>query len=394
MLTIGLSGRCWPAHVQPLDDESVSSWVLRLSAAHRLKVHTFAALTWPGRAVWTRDIDRSATRAFTDRLAERTTCDAKRAWRTTLGALADREPTGSVLPAPYQPNGRVRGVLDAGVYHRVRRRYGQQYCPDCWADDPVVYVRRLWRLAAVTACALHGTPLRDACPACDAPIMVHHYDVGDRRVVPPATLVPRCVGCRANLRRLARSAAASRMARRAAGRVVGGALTPDAAWLHAQLGAAYRSGTADLGESPVAAEDWFALVRHFTRLAGTGRIAHRLTTAVATCGGPPPPTVADAPVRPWVEAFRHADRYALGGVVAWLLSEWPARLLAVAAAADLWSSDLLRDLSEPPAVLRAVVVAHRYAPLACTSPRWTSDGPARARVPRPRAGVPSRGPRI
>lgn len=104
----------------------------------------------------------------------------------------------------------------------------------------------------------------------------------------------------------------------------------------ARLAEAYRAGTAVLGDTPVCAADWFALGPHLTRLAGTERVAARLTAAVAACDGPRPRAPSDAPVRSWVEAFRHTERHALGSVVAWLLREWPTRFVRVATAADLW----------------------------------------------------------
>ena len=39
----GLSGRLWPAHVKPQQDELLSSWLVRLAMAHGVKLHTFSA---------------------------------------------------------------------------------------------------------------------------------------------------------------------------------------------------------------------------------------------------------------------------------------------------------------------------------------------------------------
>lgn len=63
------------------------------------------------------------------------------------------------------------GILVAGIYHRTRRRHGQQYCPLCVAENPIFL--RLWRLAFLFCCPIHGCLLRDACPNCDSPVVVH-----------------------------------------------------------------------------------------------------------------------------------------------------------------------------------------------------------------------------
>lgn len=66
------------------------------------------------------------------------------------------------------------GVLPIGIYHRIRRRFGQQYCPLCLKRVPP-YLRRSWRFQFAIACLNHQVRLCDACPHCDAPFIPHRH---------------------------------------------------------------------------------------------------------------------------------------------------------------------------------------------------------------------------
>jgi len=65
------------------------------------------------------------------------------------------------------------GLLKIGIYHRRRRRHGQQFCPTCFAVDSAPYLRRRWRSAWQFGCQAHACLLRDACPYCDTPLVIH-----------------------------------------------------------------------------------------------------------------------------------------------------------------------------------------------------------------------------
>ena len=71
-------------------------------------------------------------------------------------------------------------VLPLGVYHRKRRRPAMQFCPLCLAQDEFPYYRRSWRLALSTFCTVHDTMLHECCPKCQAPVMFHRQELGDR----------------------------------------------------------------------------------------------------------------------------------------------------------------------------------------------------------------------
>ena len=66
-------------------------------------------------------------------------------------------------------------INTVGVYHRIRRRRGQQYCPACLLEHAVFY--RSWRLSFVVVCRRHQLCLQDACPHCDVPLAIHRQQL-------------------------------------------------------------------------------------------------------------------------------------------------------------------------------------------------------------------------
>jgi hypothetical protein len=76
----------WAAHPKPQQDELFSSWLARVAWSNQIKLHTFCDIIWRKRAIWNRDIDKSATREVTESLARGTGTDTEVAWQTTLAS--------------------------------------------------------------------------------------------------------------------------------------------------------------------------------------------------------------------------------------------------------------------------------------------------------------------
>lgn len=153
----------------PQVDETLSSFILRLARNQSAIPHELCSLIWPGLQFWPRDIDRTASDELIKRVAMVTGLPILGVKAMTLHGLVDgmgHNPTRT---------GIQNGILPVGVYHRMRRRFGQQYCPECLRQSPA-YLRRLWRLEFVTACPVHGCRLFDACPHCGAPFVPHRLD--------------------------------------------------------------------------------------------------------------------------------------------------------------------------------------------------------------------------
>lgn len=184
----------WPVHPHPLPDELLSSWMIRLAHANGFKVHNFCAEFFGrNRQIWNRDIDHCAPTWLTDALASRTGVSSERIAQTTLRSLE------SWVFEHFNEKAMTRWILPLGVFHRVRRGHGQQYCPLCLAQDKEPYLRRSWRLALSVICTQHKVFLNDRCHECGAPLAPHRADMIERQGFPERTSMSRCYRCRSKL---------------------------------------------------------------------------------------------------------------------------------------------------------------------------------------------------
>lgn len=161
--------------------------------AHGLKLHTFCTLLFGKRSIWNRDIDKCADDRILRVLAERTGTPLERVRATTLAAYE------GVLYERHNALGNTFWIMPLGIYHRVRRMHGTQYCPACLTEDREPYFRCEWRLAFVTVCTKHKCLLFDACPRCNATINFHRDELGERGKQ-VATGMARCFSCKLDLR--------------------------------------------------------------------------------------------------------------------------------------------------------------------------------------------------
>lgn len=191
----GLSGNLLPVHLKPLPDELLSSWLVRLAHGHGLKLQTFSSMVFGrDKSIWNRDIDKLAPDWLIDRLFECTGASMETILDTTLKSYE------GILYEHLQPNGNTKWILPLGIYNRIRRGYGLQYCPRCLGEDATPYFRKHWRLAFSTICTKHGCYLLDACSKCKSPIAPHRADMQVRQYFPSADLNAHCWKCGFDLR--------------------------------------------------------------------------------------------------------------------------------------------------------------------------------------------------
>lgn len=153
----------WPLRIGAHEDELLSSYLSRAAHRHNLSPGAFTALWWPERPVWNRDLDRGEDTAWLADVAGH------------AGLTLDRV-QAMTLETPRRHFGRGSGdtplILSAGIYHRTRVRHAVQFCPRCLTDGEP-YLRRTWRYSFVLACPTCATPLLDACPHCQEPVVPH-----------------------------------------------------------------------------------------------------------------------------------------------------------------------------------------------------------------------------
>lgn len=171
----GLSGTRLPVHPQPLPDELLTHWFMRLAHANQVKAQTLADWTFgKPSSFWARDQDKLASPAIITRLADISGKNPDDLLALTLA------PYEGIIYQHHNPNGNTRWIMPLGVYHRTRRRYGMQFCPLCLATDAEPYFRRSWRLAFATVCERHGTLMHDRCHQCGAPVTFFRRELGHR----------------------------------------------------------------------------------------------------------------------------------------------------------------------------------------------------------------------
>jgi len=154
----------WPLFVESQEGELLSSFLVRAAQRHGLAPYRFCAFHFPGVPVWNRDIDRSASDALLAAIAVKAGLSPVRVVQMTLRDAEARLRKGVARGSPPWIN-RI------GIYHRLRRGWGLQYCPDCLAERPVLC--QAWRLSFMVICGRHRRFLQDACPHCDAPLAIH-----------------------------------------------------------------------------------------------------------------------------------------------------------------------------------------------------------------------------
>ena len=178
----------WTFRVPIRQGELLSSWLCRSAHRHGFDAYRFLSWRFDRAQILNRDVDLTAPRELLSRIDH-------------LAALPDGTAIAATL-IPFLPTllpsvddrakpAHVPFVLSAGVFHRTRRRHGLGTCPACVSAGDNAF--KIWgRLAFVVACPIHGCPVIDACPACDAPLVFHRTPVGS---------IDRCHACRAAMSR-------------------------------------------------------------------------------------------------------------------------------------------------------------------------------------------------
>lgn len=174
----------WCAHPRLKDGEALSSWLHRSAFANGMSDHTYCRYVFGERPVWNRDVDHFADEAMLESASKATGEAVPRLRAATL-----RKYEGVL----YESLGEAQmpWVLSLGIYHRLRRRHGQQFCSECLRQNEP-WLRLHWRLAWVTCCLEHRSILRDACPKCDSPLIFH-------RAAPDLANRLRCHRCGADV---------------------------------------------------------------------------------------------------------------------------------------------------------------------------------------------------
>ena len=190
--------------VAPLEDELLSSWLVRTAVANLTDPVTFMNIHVPDfkNSLFSRDIDISASKRFIEIIAKKNNRSPNEIRALTLQSYEKH------LSNTFYTN--TRNVLIQPLVNRGRlnKRGGQRFCPICLKEDETPYLRKKWRLSFSTACPKHKVFLAEECPTCKKPITQYKrkgnlifpicYNCGyDLRNTPVERIDPRSYGLRA-----------------------------------------------------------------------------------------------------------------------------------------------------------------------------------------------------
>lgn len=326
-----LTARPWPVHPSPMEDETLISWMHRLAIANGLTFHGLCAETWEGKKVAGLLLDRDAPAWVLETLSHLAVQPRERVFALTLLALEGRLFTGST-------RGRVRWVIPNAMGSVASG--GQQFCPQCLAEDKIPHFRLSWRLAFVATCMRHHRTLMSACPACNQPITLNKW------VSPGATIlddrsITACRHCGFDLR----TCPDEKQENSALPRHV------------AKLGMALQNRMLQgLGDGWMAVEGHGFIQSHLVldgihqilKLIGAKRSGERLAMVIQRKLRIKEPDflVASWPKGHSYEFLPASVRERMLAIAAWLLKEWPSRFVRTCKEAGVWSNHIQQDRHE------------------------------------------------
>lgn len=171
----------WPLVPELLEDEIISSWLVRCALAQGCEPTTLARDAWPELRFWCTDPDRSLSSEQLASLSRLSGMPMEVLQASTLQPLQR-----SMVSTALFPKGIAPWFLCLG--HRSRRRSGGlQYCPVCFEGQAPHYLIQ-GRLAWHTSCPVHHLILLDHCECCHAPLC-------PQLVAPPRENLCRCHRC-------------------------------------------------------------------------------------------------------------------------------------------------------------------------------------------------------
>lgn len=194
----------WPLHPQPLPNEALSSWLVRLGRAYRLDVQTFLARALGVTCLPPGTLDRDPPPGLVEILSRRTGVPVDCIRSMTLAGctslLVDTLRPRQGLYGSYvgelgclsaiqpRPAALARGLDERTwlpwVTADLLQHEHPRCCRRCLVEDTIPHVRLAWRAAWVGSCAAHGERLETAYANHDDPGWSYGWKPAE--AVPPA----------------------------------------------------------------------------------------------------------------------------------------------------------------------------------------------------------------
>ncbi len=227
-------------------------------------------------------------------------------------------------------------IMSVDVYHRLRLKFGLQFCSMCLSEGEP-YFRRKWRLAFVTSCEKHKKLLLDRCPYCMSALNFHRLKLRDGQI-------SICFNCRKDL------AHVSRYQRN---------VDPREVAVQIELKKIMHRGWLMIDKRPVYSHLFFSVYHQLCRL-----VMHAFrTNKWANLKGIPGYQIDDyfADHR-YFEDLPVISRKATIIIVGWLLEDWPNRFREFCSENRIYRSLLAKDFRTAPFWYLSVINNFLYKP--------------------------------
>jgi hypothetical protein len=173
-----------PWHPRRLNDEILSSWILRVAAGNNVSVRSLCA--WLGNDQPVAALDRMAhTSPLMDSIAEGIGVEKEQIIECLPSSLHGLSRTPVYRPRGAAP---MPWCLWQGSYGVM----GNQYCPTCLGEKG--HHQLPWSIAIYTCCLRHSCFLRESCPHCGKPFRSASRFLNSSLVNPEKDL-QRCAYC-------------------------------------------------------------------------------------------------------------------------------------------------------------------------------------------------------
>ena len=143
----------FPIAPRPFEDESPISWVQRICGEHHCTYATLEKLLEfkPKLYDWDDSVDRKIWSCLT----------------RICGYKADACYLG------FRRNQIAAKFLGKDKWQMFTRKSpSYKWCTLCWRDDPIPYLRWIWRWEKVNTCTVHRVKLQQFCPWCNSPMLL------------------------------------------------------------------------------------------------------------------------------------------------------------------------------------------------------------------------------
>lgn len=305
----------FPVKVRPLEDELLSSWLIRTALEHKTQPTTFTNLYLPEtrNRLWAGDIELHADDALLQRLSAKSALSVEILTQMTFRAYE------GVLFERLHPNtGGTPFLLKYTMRGRWSRSPGIRWCPECLSEDEQPYFRKKWRLALFTVCLKHRKLLVDKC-IFGTPLTLYKAKWDNKK-----PFCPKCGAC------LADTILSERL------EYIEGAIETQN-----HLQRIIRDGYIMLDSIPIYSHLFFTVLHQILKILLSKRYGHplRLETQLQHLESFKNKSFESIPTREQSQILTKA---------VWLLNDWPHRFIGICYRKNVVSSTLLKDMEQAP----------------------------------------------